>query len=251
MSLATIQIYIQYRRYFHLGCSLASLGVIFFLGFVMLDNHKNYHNFTTCKSNLKYMGVMLDAYSSDHGQYPDSLALLTPGYVKELPACPAAGRQTYHYNASKSREDYTVFCEGTWHGSETGSADFPRYSSQTGLCGTSEAFEKNSLSLVKKSAPGKIDPLTVQCEKHLEEIKRALNKYAEKHGGHFPPSLNELVPAYIEFLPDCPAAGVITYAYKKSSSPERFTIWCEGPYHRQSLGKKNYPQYDSVNGLLR
>lgn len=75
-------------------------------------------------------------------------------------------------------------------------------------------------------------------------------KYAKEHKGDYPPSLNDLVPTYIEFLPECPNAGIITYSYKKSKNPKTFTIWCKGAYHIEISGKINYPQYDSIRGFI-
>ena len=51
---------------------------------------------TACKSNLKNIGTACAMYAADNkGQFPRSLWLLTPNYLKSIPTCPAAGRDTY------------------------------------------------------------------------------------------------------------------------------------------------------------
>jgi hypothetical protein len=58
---------------------------------------------SACKSNLKNIGTALEMYSSDHGgEYPPSLATLSPEYLKRIPECPLAGQDTYSpsYNLS-------------------------------------------------------------------------------------------------------------------------------------------------------
>ncbi|CAN0391541.1 unnamed protein product, partial [Phaeothamnion confervicola] len=52
---------------------------------------------TGCKSNLKNLATSLEMYSTDNaGHYPrSSLNLLTPNYLKVIPQCPTAQRDTY------------------------------------------------------------------------------------------------------------------------------------------------------------
>ncbi len=44
----------------------------------------------SCQSNLKNLATALEMYSTDNvGRYPEELALLTPRYLKLIPACPS------------------------------------------------------------------------------------------------------------------------------------------------------------------
>jgi hypothetical protein len=49
----------------------------------------------------------------------------------------------------------------------------------------------------------------------------------------------------------CPAAGKDTYSstYTVSTSPDAYTFYCNGAYHKMGLTKANYPQYNSYEGL--
>lgn len=81
---------------------LAAIGVLGFVALALailiprMIRPKNYGQLTACKSNLKNIGTGLEMYSTDYGgRYPTSLAQLTPNYLKTLPQCPTAGRDTY------------------------------------------------------------------------------------------------------------------------------------------------------------
>lgn len=107
---------------------------------------------TACKSNLKNIGTAMEMYASDNqGQCPKTLEALTPSYLKSLPECPSAGKQTYasSYQVKRkavptdktnnkmptglSSDDYTVFCQGDHHSKAGLPTDYPIYSSLNGL----------------------------------------------------------------------------------------------------------------------
>lgn len=94
---------------------------------------------TACKSNLKNIGTALEMYSTDwSGAYPDSMAKLTPNYLRTIPDCPVAGKNTYSdsYSRIKTKEgwdSYQVFCKGANHTAVSIPADYPAYNGIVGL----------------------------------------------------------------------------------------------------------------------
>lgn len=91
---------------------------------------------TACKSNLKNIGTACEMYATDHhGRYPTSTADLTPDYLKVIPTCPAAGRDTYSEGfVSHAQPDaYTVVCTGMNHNAVGDGPNFPQYTSTQGL----------------------------------------------------------------------------------------------------------------------
>lgn len=94
--------------------------------------------FTACKSNLKNIATALEMWSTDNsGRYPTSLSQLTEGqrYLRTLPTCPAAGRDTYseYYRSASNPDRYTVICAGNNHNAVDAGRDFPQYNSVAGL----------------------------------------------------------------------------------------------------------------------
>ena len=91
---------------------------------------------TACKSNLKNIGTALEMYSTDHdGHFPSSLSQLVPSYLKWVPTCPSAGKDTYSpsFQASARPDAYTVICGGHNHGGAGLSPTYPQYTSFQGL----------------------------------------------------------------------------------------------------------------------
>jgi hypothetical protein len=88
---------------------------------------------TACNSNLKNIGTACEMYSSDNaGHYPPSLSHLTPGYLKTLPTCPAAGQVTYAYTSHSGPDVYTAWCKGSSHHPVV-PRDHPQYDSVSGI----------------------------------------------------------------------------------------------------------------------
>lgn len=88
---------------------------------------------TACKSNLKNIGTACEMYCTDYaGRYPESLALLTPQYLRQIPSCPVAGTDTYSagFQSAAAPDLFTVVCQGHNHG---GTGDWPQYSAMEGL----------------------------------------------------------------------------------------------------------------------
>lgn len=88
-----------------------------------------------CESNLKNVGTALEMYATDaQGVYPPTLALVTPNYLKFIPTCPAAKRDTYSegYTSHMHPDAYTVVCAGDNH-KGLSAPNYPQYSSAAGL----------------------------------------------------------------------------------------------------------------------
>lgn len=87
---------------------------------------------SACKSNLKNLGTALEMYSTDNaGRYPNDTSLLTAGnYLKTIPTCPAAGKDSYSetYKVTTEPDGYSFRC------SDTKDHDLA-YSSEEGLTG--------------------------------------------------------------------------------------------------------------------
>ena len=92
---------------------------------------------TACKSNLKTISTVLEMYAHDNaGRYPTALASLNPTYLKVVPTCPSVGATSVYINGFTSRsqpDGYTVMCSGTNHSGVGYSANYPQYSSTSGL----------------------------------------------------------------------------------------------------------------------
>jgi hypothetical protein len=89
-----------------------------------------------CASNLKNIATALEMYSTDNkGAYPTALAALTPNYLKFSPNCPSANQDTYSatYEVRTAPDNFTLACQGHHHQGSKYPADYPQYSSQTGL----------------------------------------------------------------------------------------------------------------------
>ncbi|MEW6277131.1 MAG: hypothetical protein AB1758_00810 [Candidatus Eremiobacterota bacterium] len=88
---------------------------------------------TACKQNLHAIAAALELYSGDHGGYPPELSRLTPRYLKSIPACPAAGKDTYSTGYS-CRQGFSFSCRGLNH-ARVGitAADYPRFHPRHGV----------------------------------------------------------------------------------------------------------------------
>lgn len=89
-----------------------------------------------CRSNLMNIGTALEMYSTDNsGRFPRVLFALAPNYLKTIPTCPAAGKDTYaaHYEFASNPDAYTFMCKGSNHALSGQAADFPQYTSTQGI----------------------------------------------------------------------------------------------------------------------
>lgn len=90
------------------------------------------------------------------------------------------------------------------------------------------------------------------CEANLKTLGSALEEYQTDNHGHYPSSLQQLVPKYLKAIPQCPEAGADTYsqAYRVLSDPDGYSFYCAGNNHEHAAVGQNFPQYNSVQGLV-
>ena len=89
-----------------------------------------------CKKNLKVISGAIKLYANDNqGLSPDNLDKLTPRYLKAIPTCPEARRDTYSssYRVARDYHRYTIFCRGRNHKKLKVAPDNPRFSSKGGF----------------------------------------------------------------------------------------------------------------------
>lgn len=86
-----------------------------------------------------------------------------------------------------------------------------------------------------------------RCQRHLNTIAEALERWSQDHDGHYPSSLYQLVPAYLPALPSCPADASGDYSpfYRTTSDRAWFGLACPAnhlpwlPRLNSSLGCSN------------
>lgn len=76
--------------------------------------------------------------------------------------------------------------------------------------------------------------------------------YSTDNGGKYIAALAGLTPNYLKTIPTCPAAAKDTYSasYGSHSVPDVYTFLCEGAHHRGAGMSPNYPQFNSLTGLI-
>ena len=144
---------------------------------------------TACKSNLKNLATALEMWSSDHGgRYPKRLDLLIPTYLKEIPQCPAAQRDTYslNYRCQSQPDTFALCCTGSNH-PVLKSPNRPAYTAEFGLVDLCSNKHHSAAS----------------CLANLTQVGQALECYRQDRG-KYPDELAQLVPAYLGKLPDNP-----------------------------------------------
>lgn len=105
---------------------------------------------TSCKANLKSTNTALQMYAEDfEGRFPTRLGLLTPNYLRRIPNCPAAQRDTYSATYVTDGAAFSMFCQGHHHKSADAPANYPGYSSRVG----SWRAERGSSTLSPESPP--------------------------------------------------------------------------------------------------
>lgn len=88
------------------------------------------------------------------------------------------------------------------------------------------------------------------CRSNLRQIGAALEMYATDSYGRYPISLSELAPEYLKSIPVCPSREWGDYSYTSKSFPDIYTVWCEGKNHTSENVPEDYPEYDSVTGII-
>lgn len=110
-----------------IACNLVVIGVVFnliafffTLTFAGFFTGRIISDFEECKFNVYRIGSALEKYYKEHyNKYPESLAQLTPKYLKTIPECSATGKDTYSESYTvlnnPGHRAYTVFCSGINH----------------------------------------------------------------------------------------------------------------------------------------
>jgi hypothetical protein len=136
-SFTSAQIEADGMRFSAQGSPLLSTGALAVGAAILLPNFihaRSQGQLTACKSNEKNIATALEMWSSDNsGRYPQSLKQLTPNYLRTIPTCPAAGRDTYTatYKVEAKPDHFYFFCQG--HSHQDAPVDRPAYDSNTGL----------------------------------------------------------------------------------------------------------------------
>ncbi len=83
------------------------------------------------------------------------------------------------------------------------------------------------------------------CKSNLKNIATACEMYSTDNEGRYPLETRELVPLYLPQMPVCPGAdsAAAVYAFQSATSPDAFSICCQGLNHRSLIATPNYPQY--------
>jgi len=70
-----------------------------------------------CVENVRNLNSALAKYRDGRGEYPASMAGLTPDYIRKIPVCPAAGADTYSqgYKRTDEGRECSFCCKGCNH----------------------------------------------------------------------------------------------------------------------------------------
>ncbi len=97
------------------------------------------------------------------------------------------------------------------------------------------------------------------CKSNLKNIGTAMEMYSTDWSGKYPvgASMPKLTPNYLKTIPECPAAGSITYkavigstAYNSPAFQDYYFISCSTSNHTSVSVPAGYPQYDGISGLI-
>lgn len=234
------------REYLHMVLAMVSIFFLLFISFNVLDFNGDYNDLMTCRRNLKEMGAAVEKFYAAQGHFPDDLSQLAPAYLQRIPDCPAFGSSTYGYQHDSVHRFYMICCQGHWHETQTHAAGFPQYNSRYGVVNNPDELRKAGLADTGTLSPERADRLMRECQGNLIKIKKAITNYASAQGGRYPDSLNDLVPGSFKYLPVCPAAGTMTYRFRKSENSQGYSLWCDGNWHEDSLGRGHFPHLESA-----
>jgi hypothetical protein len=135
---------------------------------------------TACKSNLKNLGTALEMFASDHqGRYPKSLAELVPVYLKSIPPCPGAGRDSYSasYVVRNQPDCYLIYCCGRNHEVSGMQLNYPAYNPYLGLIDRPDSLSSGACREAlrqRRPVPGH----------HLEEQDKPTRNWIGCYGLH-------------------------------------------------------------------
>ncbi len=203
---------------------------------------KGFTGYQGCQSGCKNIATALEMYSTDNnGLYPPSLSRLTPYYLENLPRCPAVGKDTYSKSYKRAGKTFSFCCQGKNHADIGVPADYPKYASPKGIILAPDVK-------MPKESPAYC---LTYCKEAIKFVGVALKMYAEDNKGRYPEKLSQLVPGYLQKIPECPSAGKDTYSnsYSAKTAPPSCLIYCNGAWHKEMGLPENFPQYSSAKGL--
>ncbi len=198
-----------------------------------------------CTQSLKSIATSLEMYASDHGGgYPASLKELTPTYLKSIPTCPAARKDTYSGSwRVAGGEGFYMFCAGKNH------ADFGLKTNEP-TCSARHYLGPASLLPRLHKLQDKGAKPVARCLQNLKNVATALEMYASDHNGHYPETLKQLEQAhYLHAVPMC--LDKDAYRYRVKTRPDGFQLHCPGRNHAKDGSPRDFPTYDSEKGLRR
>ena len=113
----------------------------------------------------------------------------------------------------------------------------------------------------KQMEEGRKSGRFVACQSNLKNIGTALEMYSTDWSGKYPPldqGLNLLTPNYLKYIPECPAAGKVTYSYDGGPDAELngpgfidyYEVRCMGGNHKDVGLQGDLPMYTGIVGLI-
>lgn len=96
------------------------------------------------------------------------------------------------------------------------------------------------------------------CNSNLKNLGTAQEMYSTDWSGKYSTDLARLTPNYLRTLPECPAAGTVTYRlstgpsarYNTNGYEEYYLFECAGENHKAVGVPTDHPRFDGVNGLV-
>lgn len=120
--------------------TLACVAIFFLLVGPQINQARGQGHLTACKANQKNIATALEMWAADHkGKYPKQLSDLiggeNGGYLKQIPTCPAAEKDTYSssYKRSADGKKFDICCSGHNHEVMDVPADKPAFNSDMGI----------------------------------------------------------------------------------------------------------------------
>lgn len=91
------------------------------------------------------------------------------------------------------------------------------------------------------------------CQSNLKMVAAALDEYADNNEGVLPENHFQLIPDYLQALPQCPAAKRMSYhtEFRTAGTGEHYRVICAGGYHRMQGCTGRFPALDSALGMMK
>lgn len=175
-------------------------------------------------------------WAEDHGgRFPKRLELLVPNYLRKIPECPSAARDTYSetYGVSRGGHFYGVCCSGYNHRIIGLKANQPGYNSVLGL---------------SDPAP---DVSLATCQAEMERLLTVLDTKKLRRGE----DLRQTWPPKGTAFPGCvtkqfSSARPSLVSYEVDFYEDGFEVLCLGHGHLSRGVPPLFPRYDSEKGFL-